>query len=835
SGELQDVDDPTSLVKKDATWLRGYVVYDRTNGRYRYESKGVVRWLDGPVARVGVENAFSFDGSAYRCYERQKNAPEVPGPGDDPGRGSIRSSGGCSYVKAGNPLGATDMGGVGAFPPFFSIGGANRCITRPLSEVLRYVADQFGESAVEITDKGNDTWTILLKIDKPLATDPGEQVRIDYDIKRGGIITAAETSGLSKERKRVPWMRLVYDYERTEDGFWVPRRVAQVALLMKVVHLSKFRDIKINPPVTDATFRIEFPPGCLVDDEIAQRSYYVGEDPANQQVAIERFMERFGLTQRHPVGESDTRWRTVLIVGNVLLFAGVLAFLAFRKWRASRRAIGLLLCASAVTSSVSAAPSPPSGGDMVSHAPGERIWVSQCGLNACLFTLRYFEVRSEPELVREQLHATAEGVLLSDLRNVLEGYDLVVQPRRGVTVAALQRALQPGTVAIIPIRVGERRHHYLVGVADRNGRPMLADVPYQVRPLAEALKDERLKATQGLVLFVRRPVGRRPPMADRVKVHPPRVDVGTFRISGPDVAQKPRRSATFEIENPTDAAVMVRRVESSCGCTIPEWRGGVIPAGRRQRVRLEIFRPAWGTGPQRRLVVLVFADGSERRVEVVGTGIPDEQALALGVSPKRLFVSVPRPLRRGAEFAVPRKVLVENCLPEELRVHSDVPWLSWRLEPAVRGATIAQPVLRWTDDVIARLRVLDNRLVVPSTFVKRRDGHEERVRAEIEMALEDVVRVEPALLRLSDRQSTGTVTIASSMPDLLTLTPVRVWSDADGPRLEMRRSDAGSVQVTVAFEEPPHRSLFVVHCLLKASDGVEQTTSFVVAYGRGGR
>ncbi|RMG39435.1 MAG: hypothetical protein D6725_05125, partial [Planctomycetota bacterium] len=33
SGELQDVDDPTSLVKKDATWLRGYVVYDRTNGR----------------------------------------------------------------------------------------------------------------------------------------------------------------------------------------------------------------------------------------------------------------------------------------------------------------------------------------------------------------------------------------------------------------------------------------------------------------------------------------------------------------------------------------------------------------------------------------------------------------------------------------------------------------------------------------------------------------------------------------------------------------------------------------------------------------------------------
>ncbi|RMF71113.1 MAG: hypothetical protein D6744_18435 [Planctomycetota bacterium] len=107
------------------------------------------------------------------------------------------------------------------------------------------------------------------------------------------------------DRDLLPMKRVTYSVDGTpsatttvevaalleEDGIWIPQRWVtemnirgQTASLTTIVALDS---VQIDPPVDDADFRIEFPPGTVVTDHIAGIAYVVSDNGGIGQVVYE--------------------------------------------------------------------------------------------------------------------------------------------------------------------------------------------------------------------------------------------------------------------------------------------------------------------------------------------------------------------------------------------------------------------------------------------------------------------------------------------------------------------------------------------------------------------
>jgi hypothetical protein len=442
-----------------------------------------------------------------------------------------------------------------------------------------------------------------------------------------------------------------------------------------------------------------------------------------------------------------------------------------------------------------------------------------------VFALERFGRKYNLQQVSAGLRPSKDGVLLSDLRQMLEAHDLEVTARQNVTVRGLAKALEPGNLAIFPLKVANGENHYFVAVLDRQRTPVIVNVLYGLSPLSEGLKDAEFKRTQGLVLFVHS-VKPKVPMNERVRISPGLVNLGAFPISGPKAGQK--LPAEFFIENTTSSPIMVSSVQRSCGCTKTNWEGGLIAAKKTQRVSFEVYQQAWGIGKQRKLLLLKFADGSERRVVIVGEGLTPEGLQKLKVSQKQIHVEVNSVLEAEERIIQAQAIVTADAGElKKLSVSSKTSWLTPQIVPMDSGSAKLQIRILMNDELIEQLADSGNRLTGRVTLSTRSD--QEPVTVDVVIVRRDFFRVNHKFIRIG--QNADEVTTVSILPrqsKQIQIKTIRLWSEPSGLKLDSHDTADGHVVIAVRADQSTQPGFFVVKCKVQSTRHELATASFVV-------
>jgi hypothetical protein len=221
------------------------------------------------------------------------------------------------------------------------------------------------------------------------------------------------------------------------------------------------------------------------------------------------------------------------------------------------------------------------------------------------------------------------------------------------------------------------QNHYFIAMLDRNGKPLLVNVLFGHGPLADALSDEELRATSGIVMFVEAPQtkAKASSMSEFVQVSPSTIDLGQVSMTGTAPIEI---ASAFTVTNTGDRAVCVVEMQKSCGCTQPDWGGGVLRAGEVVHVAFTVYSQAWGLGPQRKPMYLNFADGSKQTIDIVGEGIGPAEIQGLKLSRNQLDIDVTALLKRQASEITSTDWTVKctGIRPDSVRAETSHSWLS---------------------------------------------------------------------------------------------------------------------------------------------------------------
>ena len=273
---LHSLNSPDDLNSITATWTefsRGRIAIETLTGRHRAEIQKVGRWIDGVTPFIGKEVGFSFDGKAFRTANRYRHGADLPGP-TERCFGRVKSQSDDFTSVWGLET------GLAFLPPYILTHDSG---TQRLTDVLQ---TKLGKG-LSISSGGNehDEWTIVFP-------DGLDLVHLTYSVPLGGAVLEA-TWGAGSPRR--VWRRIVADsYHRSAEGFWVPKQVSMVGRLETPPDLmrTEFSDVQYNEDVDDNAFRITFPTGTVIDDEILKQTYMEGQTPEDDQQAVKRFRER---------------------------------------------------------------------------------------------------------------------------------------------------------------------------------------------------------------------------------------------------------------------------------------------------------------------------------------------------------------------------------------------------------------------------------------------------------------------------------------------------------------------------------------------------------------
>jgi hypothetical protein len=780
-------------------FYRNSVVLDLPTGRYRCNAQLATQWADGLAPYATGHSQYSFDGQTQRQYFVTRPGVDLP-RFDAP---DLPKNGRIDRENRDGPFNTFAVSwGVGYFPPF---------VTSPLklSEILSQPAT--GKTATTVTSTGPNQWRVR-------AAHPSEQntvLTIDYDTRQGAVTS----SELAFEDSGTVYSRAFYDLTEIKTGVWVPRTVDMISIGGSPNGTRRiYRNIKINDPIVDDTvFRIKFPPGTRVEDRIEQKFYKVGSGAESEQTEIREFGEKYKQRLAEWAGQSPPRpWWPWLSGGAVLLIA-LLIVVALVRRRTRRLAASLLAVVAPLSGLARAAELNADGDWVVSHAPGEEMRISQCGLNVTLFTLEYFQNASYnlKHTVRH-LPPTEDGIRLSDIRDVLAGHGFDVAARQKVTPDGLRRALRPDTLAIFPVTITDRLNHYFVLVRDPNRGLLWVDPPRAAEPLDGEWLANHLPDFDGLVLFVRPGAA---PLADRVACTPDRLDLGRIVLSDPASSVPLVKELT--LTNPTAAPVMVTGVQTSCGCMRCSWPGGLLTAGETRTVPVTIIPNSWGVGPVERVVTFLLGDGSQRTVSWFGEGLAAERAQQLAASPNVLRVDADalaadgRPVEREAQMT-----LGPVASADRLTVKCDRPWLSARVEGTGEGQ--ARLIVR-----VAPEAANDDG---PATVSLSSGADGEPVR--VSVLLQRAVRFlpEPAVLTLTpDGPAAGPVTFRPFAPSD-EVTGVEASPAPSGFTAEIRPTPGSAPQLFVAATSAARPGTYRLVC--SVTGRVDRPASAVTVVAR---
>lgn len=479
----------------------GKVVFEPTSGRYRANLESVCRWYDGADPFMAERSQCAFDGSRSRILRRAKAGKALPpakpvpdSPDGFPGEGKVwgdtaeffRLFHWCS--------------GVGYFPPYFM----------GMSLVDRIQQDRSQGKPVRVTADDRGLWHIEFVYWEVKTND--HLVVVDYDRGRGGVITKA----ISKH-KTLPnstYRQIDYDYQKVGGDYWVPKLVRNTWLKNNPVNSDRlhYANVKVNEPVDERAFRIEFPAGSQVIDYVEKKAYTVGGKPKDEQAMIKAFTRMHGLSAKPPV----PFWkRTVWYWAPGLFAVAALVFvIRYRRRRIAAAAVlGLILATAPAGPAAEPDIAPGGSGDV-----GRKVHLTQCGFRVSVFTMAALGVDCDADAVATDLMpAGFDGISLASVQKVLQGHRLRAEARQNFTVAELKQALRSGWVAIIPVEGKPSCHdydmggqasvwdHYIVALHHPEQGPVLIDVLSSIAPLdRSALQDQHLRNPKRAVLFVRR-------------------------------------------------------------------------------------------------------------------------------------------------------------------------------------------------------------------------------------------------------------------------------------------------------------------------------------------
>lgn len=641
SAELGDASVPDSITRKRAEFSRGWSRFDAVGRRYACEVEYTARWFQGAAPYISGVEAFSFDGDLHRHWERTQHGTKIPTDSSP----KIPASGWIAKEEQGQPFMESFAGnvGIGNMPPMIWIGDLGP--PRPLSEHLqeRLVTGV----PIEVLETDDGLWKVeTTTLDSAGLRPPSNVIRLVYDLKRGGIVTQVLLAGAVPEEAA---QRVSIKFREVEEGVWVPKQADKVFPYNKPPTLFRtiYEDVRVNPPATPADFRIEFPAGVFVDDYVKQRSYTVGAGMENEPAAIRRFMESHGLDPPDDPesARGDVR-RWLVIGGNAVFLAAVLIWLWVRK-RRKRPAVSpttgvvALACILSATSASAGDALRYSDDVVISHAPEENIRVAQCGFHVAVLALEWFDVDYDAPAVSKGLLANEDGVSVADLQAVLRAYGLNARARRDVKVADLVESLNSKRLAVLPLRMRKDANHYFVAMLNRRGKPVLVNVLHGVDPIQQALNDSWLAKTDGLGLFIER-MEKSEKEADvqSIQISPEQVELGSFKV--PSKLYEGRITRTVTVRNTGKEPVLVTAVNSSCGCSKPEWRGGIIRPDQDQVINVNVRPRAWGTGAKTKVIRLSYADGTSSSVNITGEGLAAEDVHELRVARDEVRIEVER-------------------------------------------------------------------------------------------------------------------------------------------------------------------------------------------------
>ncbi len=637
-------------------YYRRSVTYEPSSGRYRMDVDSVTKWVDGDADTFAATETYTFDGRTERWYRRGQGGTVIPAL-PAPGFGTVKPETRNGFLDSHGFL-----SGVGSFPP--------NNFNRRLSEFLQDASA--AKHAVTVTALADGTW--LIDTRPPEAALAGDSdFRICYSPK-GGLVQWAEWLGkphLTTPWASKAWKRLSVQWQKLPSGLSVPGAVTTTNLLDQYATRITFSEVQAGVSADAAKFRIAFPIGTRLVDDVEKKSYTVSGGVVDEQEAVRQFMAAQALDDRN----GSAGWGGwVYAVGTAALAGAAMILLRIRR----RSLLVALIAASALVPSRLTAAEPDADGNWrVSHADGESIPVSQCGLNVTLFALEYFRQDYDVKRVSVALPPTDDGIRCADIKSALEAHGLEVVARDGVSLSGLKRSLRPGLLAIFPVKADGDRNHYLVAIEHGRLGRIVVDPPVQATPLAEGVTEEGFSSLGGLVLFVRKP--RLPsPQNLRIAIAPADQDMGVFHAGTPENSKPLRR--TFAIENRSDKAVMVSTVLSPCGCLQVNWPGGVVAAGETRVVPVTINPGGWGWGVRERSVTVVFGDGTQADAKFTGNSPQPEEDHQLSAATGIVRIDAPwggdgGGIRRSVPVALGR------ADAGKVRVETPAEWLAAKLSP----------------------------------------------------------------------------------------------------------------------------------------------------------
>jgi hypothetical protein len=311
-GKVASLENLESFVP-DCTWERAETVFEPVSGRLRMHAEGTARWVNGPAPFGTSREAFAFDGEVLRKWDVIRPGLELPEEGrkgvGEIGRDSARARSAATWSS-----------GLAYFPPYFE-----GC---PLAESLRRVHE--AGRPLYVYRQPDGTWKIRcfdFTDDKPGRPDT-DQIVMTYDPARNGIVTSATWYMADKHKRPGEWKRMLVDLQQLSDGTWAPRRVRFVNTLSLDMVEKTFTGVVRNPPVTDATFRIDFPRGIRVTDHIHKKIYMVGSGLENDQRAVQAFIAEHRLQPFAPSRRAVWPW---LLAALGILVAAALLVMRLRR------------------------------------------------------------------------------------------------------------------------------------------------------------------------------------------------------------------------------------------------------------------------------------------------------------------------------------------------------------------------------------------------------------------------------------------------------------------------------------------------------------------------
>ena len=640
--------------------FRWSAVVEPHSGRYRVNMNSVSNWTAGTDPYASSRNSYSFDGITEREFTLSKSGSELP----EIEQKKVSKRGKVDTEKKRRFLDKWGLSiSTGEFPPYF------RNVL--LSEHLR--SQQQAGKTVRIIKRNSDIWQIETM--DPTTTRSTDLLTIDFDIRRGCILQIEHTEAGAPR----PFIRTVFDIVETKPGLWVPWRKDKMELVDKNIWRTVLTNIKVNEPVADESiFRLTFPPGTRVEDQIEKKFYQVGSGSADEQINVQKFtVEQQLALEKQNQTPSSSRWWIWLAIGlglTVCLAAGF----CWRHYRNKAKVAGVLVVLLLGTSPASAAMLTSNGDWVVSHFPGEKIPISQCGWNVTFFTLEYFHYEKyRTKHIVTAMPPTEQGIRLSDMRDVLDGYGLHTFARQKVNCNELKRVVRPGTLAIVPFKISEDRHHYVVLIHHPERGLLLIDPPRSATPFKDDWAIQHLPDFDGVVLLVRGNGSPGKMQADVVECEPDSYDMGSIDLKGPTSSIPTEKSIT--LHNPSDRSIMVSEVKTSCGCVHCKWTGGLLAPGGTVTVPVTLLPNSWGVGRIERLFVFVFGDGSERQLKWIATGVVPEVAQQLEVKPDILRIDLTTIPQDTSRISREVDVLFGKVDVEKVVVSSSVPWITTSL------------------------------------------------------------------------------------------------------------------------------------------------------------